>query len=264
MRISLLVLENWKRVTVKLHVVPEAPGAIQKQRRVSIPLTEKFDQILDRWHTLDIIEDVGDEPTDWCSNVVLTPKKNGESVRASLDMTVSNKYNKRTGHTIPTLGGLETRLNGAKFFSHLDMNDGYMQLELAEESRKLTTFYTHMADSSGSKGYTLEWTVQRRSSMRRSAKLYPLIQMPSASTMTSWFLEPHRRNMTGHWDTSCNCGGATDGPFTWRRAGSTYARWHFLAKYSPAKESRRTLTRWQHCRQQARPNLKQKCDRSFS
>ena len=46
-------------------------------------------------------------------------------------------------NTIPTLRELETRLNGAKFFSHLDMNDGYMQLELAEESRKLATFYTH-------------------------------------------------------------------------------------------------------------------------
>ena len=132
-----------KGVTVKLHVIPEAPGAIQKQRRVSIPLKEKFDQILDRWQDLDIIEDVGDEPTDWCSNVVLTPKKDGESVRASLDMTDVNKYIKRTRHTIPTLRELETRLNGAKFFSHLDMNDGYMQLELAEESRKLTTFYTH-------------------------------------------------------------------------------------------------------------------------
>ena len=37
----------------------------------------------------------------------------------------------------------KTRLNGAKYFSHLDMNDGYMQLELAEESRKLTSFYMH-------------------------------------------------------------------------------------------------------------------------
>ena len=58
-------------------------------------------------------------------------------------MTDVTKYIKRTRHTIPTLRELETRLNGAKFFSHLDMNDGYMQLELAEESRKLTTFYTH-------------------------------------------------------------------------------------------------------------------------
>ena len=66
------------------------------------------------------------------------------SLRASLDMTDANKYIKKTTHAIPTLRELETRLNGAKYFSHLDMNDGYnMQLELAEESRKLTTFYTH-------------------------------------------------------------------------------------------------------------------------
>ena len=132
-----------KAVTVKLHVVPEAPGAIQKQRGVSIPWKETFDQILDRWQGLDIIEDVGDELTDWCSNMILTPKKDGESVRASLDKADVNKYIKRTRNTIPTLRELETRLNEAKFFSHLDMNDGYMQLELAEESRKLTTFYTH-------------------------------------------------------------------------------------------------------------------------
>ena len=93
--------------------------------------------------TSDIIEDVGDEPTDWCSNVVLTPKKDGETVRASLDMTDVNRYTKRTRHSIPIVRELEARLNGAKYFSHLDMNDGYMQLELAEESRKLTTFYTH-------------------------------------------------------------------------------------------------------------------------
>ena len=62
-------------------------------------------------------------------------KKDDESVRASLDMTDLNNYIKRARHTIPTLRELETRLNGAKSFSHLDMNDGYMQLELAEESR---------------------------------------------------------------------------------------------------------------------------------
>ena len=47
-------------------------------------------------------KDVGDEPTDRCSNVVLTPKKDGESVRAGLDMTDVNKYIKRTRyHTHP-------------------------------------------------------------------------------------------------------------------------------------------------------------------
>lgn len=48
-------------MTVKLHVVPNTPGAVQKQRRVSISLKEKFYRILDRWLSRDIIEDVGDE-----------------------------------------------------------------------------------------------------------------------------------------------------------------------------------------------------------
>lgn len=75
--------------------------------------------------------------------MVLTPQKDRENIRASLDMTDANKLIKRTRHVIPTLRELETRLNGAKYFLHLDMNDGYMQLELAKESRKLTAFYTH-------------------------------------------------------------------------------------------------------------------------
>jgi len=131
-----------KEYKVKLHVDPDAKGPVQKQRRISLLLKDKFDEILDKWEQMDIIEDVGDEPTEWCSNVVLTPKKDRENIRASLDMTDANKY-QRTRRAIPTLRELETRLNGAKYFSHLNMNDEYMQLELAEESRKLTTFYTH-------------------------------------------------------------------------------------------------------------------------
>ena len=92
---------------------------------------------------MDIIEDVGDEPTEWCSNVGLTPKKDGEIIRASLDMRNVKKYIKKTRQVICTLREQETRLNGAKYFTYLDVNDGYMQLELAEEGWKLTTFYTH-------------------------------------------------------------------------------------------------------------------------
>ena len=70
-----------KGVTVKLRVVPNAPCQvpITNKEEYLCPLKEKFDQILDSWHSLDIIEDVGDELTHWCSNVVLTPKDSGKS-----------------------------------------------------------------------------------------------------------------------------------------------------------------------------------------
>ena len=65
---------------------PDANGAVQKQRRISLPLKDKFDEILDKWEQTDIKEDVGDEPTEWCSNVVLTPKKDGENREVKLDV----------------------------------------------------------------------------------------------------------------------------------------------------------------------------------
>ncbi len=77
--------------------------------------------------------------------MVIASKKDLECIRASLDMTDVKRFIKRTRHAIPTLRELETRLNGAKYFSHRGMNDGYMQLELAEESRNVTTFYTSVS-----------------------------------------------------------------------------------------------------------------------
>jgi len=47
---------------------------------------------------MNIIKDEGNELTEKYSNVVLTPKKDGEKVRASLNMTDANRFIKRTRH----------------------------------------------------------------------------------------------------------------------------------------------------------------------
>jgi len=130
-------LGKLRGVKMKLHVDPDAKGAVQKQRRISLPLKDKFDEILDKW------EQMGRRCWRRTNRMVQQCCPHSEERRASFGMTDANKYLTRTRHAIPTLRELETRLNGAKYFSNLDMNDGYMQLELAEESRKLTTFYTH-------------------------------------------------------------------------------------------------------------------------
>ena len=48
-----------KGVKLKLHVDLNAKHVVQKQRRISIPLKDKFDQLLSKWEELDIIEDAG-------------------------------------------------------------------------------------------------------------------------------------------------------------------------------------------------------------
>ena len=55
-----------------------------------------------------------------------------------------NNAIKRERHVTPTISEMVSDLNGAKVFSKLDLNQGYNQLELDQESRYLTTFSTHM------------------------------------------------------------------------------------------------------------------------
>ena len=45
---------------------------------------------------------------------------------------------------MPTLDDIIHKLNDASVFSHLDMNHGYCQLELKENSHDVTTSATHV------------------------------------------------------------------------------------------------------------------------
>jgi hypothetical protein len=59
-------------------------------------------------------------------------------------MRVANGAIPRVNSITPTIDELIQELNGAQVFSHLDMNYGYHQLELDENSRDITTFSTHI------------------------------------------------------------------------------------------------------------------------
>ena len=126
---------------VKLPVDPLVTLKIQPQRKIPFPKRSKLKTLLQELHREDVIEHV-DGPTDCISNLVLTAKANPEEIRMNIDMTCANEAIKRTRHVIPALDEMRAQLNGATIFSKLDMRHGYMQLELAEESRHLTTFYT--------------------------------------------------------------------------------------------------------------------------
>ncbi|PFX21298.1 Retrovirus-related Pol polyprotein [Stylophora pistillata] len=170
-----------KGVTVELHVVPEAPGAIQKQRRISIPLKKKFDKILDRWHALDIIEDVGDEPRDWCSNVVLTPKKDGESVRASLDMTdVNNEGISPDPNKVAALqaaGPPQSQAEVRSFFFFAGANSDFME-GFAQVTAPLRNLIKQ--------GAPFQWTPECQRAFEQTKTLL------SGHTVMAYF-DPHRK-----------------------------------------------------------------------
>jgi hypothetical protein len=59
-------------------------------------------------------------------------------------MRQANRAIQRERYLMPTVDDMINDLNGSKVYSKLDLNDGYHQLELALESRYISTFCTHI------------------------------------------------------------------------------------------------------------------------
>lgn len=124
--------------TIKLN--PDAiPFSLTMPRHIPIPLLSKVQEELERMESLGVISRV-EEPTEWCSEMVPVPSKNG-SVRICVDLTCLNEAVCSEKYILPsveqTLGSLTDRL-----FSKLDANRGIWQIPLSPESAQYTTFIT--------------------------------------------------------------------------------------------------------------------------
>ena len=77
----------------------------------------------------------------WINPVVVVPKLNG-NIRLCLDMGRANEAIVRERHQIPKVEEILPELHNEKHFSKIGLKKGYHQIELAEESRHITTFLT--------------------------------------------------------------------------------------------------------------------------
>ncbi|XP_060594467.1 uncharacterized protein LOC132748833 [Ruditapes philippinarum] len=134
-----------KGTKVKLYIDSNVQPVTKPHRRIPFHLRKQVEKELQRLEDLDIIEKV-EGPTDWVSPIVVTPKpkSNNNQIRICVDMRLPNQAIKRTRHVILTIDDMIVDLSGARVFSKLDLNHGYHQLELSEESRNITTFTTHV------------------------------------------------------------------------------------------------------------------------
>ena len=90
----------------------------QRQCKIPFHLRAKVDSELNRLQQEDIIEKVPDnDETDWISPVVIVPKQD-EQIRLCVDMRAANSAIK----SLPTVRDISLDLNGAKYFSKLDMS----------------------------------------------------------------------------------------------------------------------------------------------
>ena len=134
-------LGKMKGKTAKLHVNDSAKPLAQKYRRLPFHIRDQVEAELKNLEELDIIERA-EGPTPWVSPIVVAPKKTG--IRICVDMRAANQAIERERHPVLTVEDLIVDLNGATVFSKIDLNQGYHQLELDEDSRSITTFATHI------------------------------------------------------------------------------------------------------------------------
>jgi hypothetical protein len=133
-------------VPLKLSVCPVA----QPVRRIPYGLREHTERLIKELLENGITEK-GEGPTPWLSPAHLVPKKGQKNgLHLVTDMRQANEANERERFPIPTTEEILDKLNGSACYSKLDLKWGYHQIELALESREITTFSTHF----GIFGYT--------------------------------------------------------------------------------------------------------------
>ncbi|GFN83090.1 Zinc knuckle domain containing protein [Plakobranchus ocellatus] len=128
-------------VTVHDPQATQSSDPVEEIQAYSIP--HQLDKHLDKDEEMGVIEKATG-PTPWVSPLVIVPKpKNPDEIRVFVDMRAPNTAIRREKHNTPTLNELSITLADAKYFIKIDLNQGYNQLELNEESRYITTFATH-------------------------------------------------------------------------------------------------------------------------
>lgn len=81
--------------------------------------------------------------SEYASPIVLTRKKNGD-IRMCVDYRALNKVIARDNYPLPLIEDQLDRLRGKRFFSTLDLKDGFYHIAMAEESIKYTSFVTSL------------------------------------------------------------------------------------------------------------------------
>lgn len=119
---------------------PHIKPVFQPLRRVPIPLEDNVNKKLEQLLARDIIE-VKNGPTTWVSPLVIVGKSSGET-RICLDLRRVNEAVIRERFPMPVVDEYLAHLGKGKIWSKLDIREAFHQVELAPDSRDVTTFIT--------------------------------------------------------------------------------------------------------------------------
>jgi hypothetical protein len=126
-------------VGVEHHIVTgDSPPVAVNYRRTPIALEGKVDELIDKLVKANIIRP---SQSPWNAAVVVVKKKNGD-IRMCIDYRRLNAITLRPIFPIPDTVQLFDTLEGAKYFSSLDLSQGYYQVPMAHKDVEKTAFTT--------------------------------------------------------------------------------------------------------------------------
>jgi hypothetical protein len=99
---------------------------------------QEFQKLLKEYEENDIIEP---SKSSWCNPVVLVRKKSG-ALRFCVDFRRLNDLVESDSFELPRINELFINLRNMKYFSVIDLKDGFFQIPIAVEDREKTTFFT--------------------------------------------------------------------------------------------------------------------------
>ncbi|XP_076301534.1 uncharacterized protein LOC143219409 [Lasioglossum baleicum] len=123
--------------TMKLTLTNDKPFSFSP-RRLSYDEKNKLRCILDGLLERGIIRE---STSEYASPIVLTKKKNGE-IRMCVDFRTLNKITVRDNFPLPLIEDQLDLLEGKKYFTTLDLKDGFFHVKMDEASVKFTSFVT--------------------------------------------------------------------------------------------------------------------------
>uniref|UniRef100_A0A914UTP1 RNA-directed DNA polymerase n=1 Tax=Plectus sambesii TaxID=2011161 RepID=A0A914UTP1_9BILA len=127
--------------TIHLELKQDARPVWCKARPVPFAKKQRAEKELDWLVANGVITPV--KHSDWAAPVVLVDKANGEMRICADYSTGLNAALKIDQYPLPRFEDVFEALNGATVFASLDMKDAYLQCELDDDSKCLTTINTH-------------------------------------------------------------------------------------------------------------------------
>lgn len=135
-------LGKFNKTKAKLYLKEDAIPVFCRPRNIPMALKEKVEKELDNLVKNNILTPV--QFSDWATPIVPVLKKHCDEVRICGDFKITlNPMLHVDTYPIPKIDNLFAVLKAGKYFSKIDLSQAYAQVELEEESKKLTTLNTH-------------------------------------------------------------------------------------------------------------------------